>query len=188
MKRYSIVVLLGAVVLLNGCATGYQKINAFTISGGYKDSDLGRDVYRVGFGGNGYTTRETVQCFWLYRCAELALEKGYDGFEILSNIQLTEVVAPGAVFGSEVQVKPAGYVYVPVVIPMDNSYKPFIEADVHMLHGTIENQPPKVFDARKLKSALEPYVRDPIRSRGNVKPHVHEYLLPEGKLDRGKSA
>jgi hypothetical protein len=33
-----------------------------------------------------YTTRESVQVYWLYRCAELALEKGFAGFEILSDM------------------------------------------------------------------------------------------------------
>src|SRR5262249_23098684 len=37
--------------------------------------------------GNGYTTRESVQVYWLYRCAELAIEKGFTGFEILSDMQ-----------------------------------------------------------------------------------------------------
>ena len=41
---------------------------------------------RVRFVGNGFTTRETAQVYWLNRCAELAADKGFAGFEILSDI------------------------------------------------------------------------------------------------------
>jgi hypothetical protein len=41
----------------------------------------------VSFQGNGYTTKESVQVYWLYRSAQLAIEKGFAGFEILSDIQ-----------------------------------------------------------------------------------------------------
>jgi hypothetical protein len=71
-------------VILTSCATPYQE-QSFT--GGFSVKELRPDVVRVSFGGNGYTTRETVQVYWLNRCAELALEKGFAGFEILSDMQ-----------------------------------------------------------------------------------------------------
>jgi hypothetical protein len=40
----------------------------------------------VSFQGNGLTSQESVQTYWLYRCAGLALEKGFAGFEILSDM------------------------------------------------------------------------------------------------------
>jgi hypothetical protein len=39
------------------------------------------------FRGNGFTTRESVQVYWLNRCAD-AIEKGYAGFEVLSDMRL----------------------------------------------------------------------------------------------------
>jgi hypothetical protein len=181
-KLPCILPLVALCVILSGCATAYQKLTPFAYTGGYNDKDLGRDVYRVSFSANGFTSRETAQCYWLYRCAELTLEKGFDGFQILSNIQLTEVQTPEEAFGTGTHIQPATYIYVPVYTPSDDSFKPYIEADIHLLKGPVASQPPKIFDARKLKNALEPHVAEPMKSDGNVEPHVHDYLLPEGTL------
>jgi hypothetical protein len=181
MKRHRTILVLCA--LLAGCATGYQKQTYFTVTGGFKEKDLGKNVYRVSFGANGYTTAETTQCFWLYRCAELTLEKGFDGFEILSDIRLAQSLSPEKVFGVEAsEVQPA--VFVPIYIPTDEGNKPHIEADILLLKSPIKAHPPKVFDARKLKNALAPHVQEPMKSRGNVKPHIHDYLFPDRKLGR----
>lgn len=172
--------LIVSSILLAGCATGYHKLTPLSLTGGFKEKDLGRNVWRVTFTANGYTTRETAQTFWLYRCSELALEKGFQGFEILSDIRLAQSVPPNKVLASdELDIQPA--VFVPIMIPMDESYKPNIEGDVVLLKGPIKAHPPKVFDAAKLKAALQPHVEQPMKSGGNVKPHVHDYLL-EKKL------
>ena len=55
--------------------------------GGFSVLELRADVWRVTFGGNGYTTTETAQTYWLNRSADLTLEKGYNAFEILSDMQ-----------------------------------------------------------------------------------------------------
>ena len=179
MKKYPIIIALCA--LLIGCATGYHKLTPLSLTGGFKEKDLGRNVWRVTFSANGYTTRETAQCFWLYRCAELALQKGFQGFEILSDIRLAQSVPAEKAFRSdESDIQQA--VFVPIMIPMDESYKPNIEADIVLLKGPIKAHPPKVFDAAKLKAALEPHLEKPMKSGGNVKPHVHDYLLPEHTL------
>ena len=81
------VLLVAAVaVSLASCATPYAQ-QGFT--GGFDVQELRPDVFRVSFQGNGYTTRETVQVYWLYRCAQLAIEKGFNGFEILSDMQFS---------------------------------------------------------------------------------------------------
>jgi hypothetical protein len=77
-------VLTAAAAVLASCATPYQQSG---LTGGAEVTELRPDVYRVTFQGNGYTTRETVQVYWLNRCAELALEKGFAGFEILSDVR-----------------------------------------------------------------------------------------------------
>ena len=71
-------------VMLASCSTPYQQSS---LIGGSDVKELRPDVYRVSFQGNGYTTKESVQVYWLYRCAELAIEKGFWGFEILSDMQ-----------------------------------------------------------------------------------------------------
>jgi hypothetical protein len=81
---YRPTLLAAAALLLAACATPYTQSG---ILGGFDAKELREDVYRVAFGGNGYTTNETAQTYWLYKCAELTLEKGYYGFEILSDMR-----------------------------------------------------------------------------------------------------
>jgi hypothetical protein len=57
-----------------------------------------------------------------------------------------------------------------------------IEGDVHFIRRPVESMPPKVFNAKVLKAALEPIITGEKCGIGNVCPHVHEYLLPKGKL------
>jgi hypothetical protein len=79
-----LLMMAAVAVDLASCATPYAEQG---LLGGFDVKELRRDVYRVSFQGNGYTSRESVQAYWLYRCAELALEKGFAGFEILSDMQ-----------------------------------------------------------------------------------------------------
>ena len=60
--------------------------------------------------------------------------------------------------------------------------KPAIEGDVHFISTPVVSAPPKVFNARELRDQLEPIVKAEKCGVGNVCPHVHEYLLPKGKL------
>lgn len=172
------------ILAVAGCSTPYQRMSAVTITGGYSDHDLGHDVIRVEFSANGFTSRETAQSFWLWRCAEVTLEKHFDGFEILSDMRLAD--------GSGVRTYPrsdadGGHfqkaAYIPIYVPTpDESNKPHFAGDIHLLKAPVAVQPPKIFDARELKDALGPYVLPIIKSPGNIKPHIHDYLLPAGKL------
>src|SRR6267154_1998047 len=74
MKRVLILAACVCAATLTGCATEYQSRN---LSGGYREEQSGPDTWFIGFSGNGYTTRETVQTFWLYRAAELMLKKPF---------------------------------------------------------------------------------------------------------------
>lgn len=83
MKLYHFIIL----ILLSGCATSYQP-HGFT--GGYSHKRLNRDIYEVSFSGNGYTSSSTVRAYAMRRSAELAVEKGYDYFIILDNVNDTD--------------------------------------------------------------------------------------------------
>lgn len=178
-KKILIVGVMGSIVLL-GCATPYQELTAFTMSGGYSAKQLEQDIYRVEFSANGYASRETAQTYWLFRCAELTLEKGYDGFEILSNINLVMPVTPELFFASDYQLRQAAAVYIPVY--NDDSNKPYIQADIRLLRRPFVEAPPKVFVASKLRDALKPYAMGEKCSMGNVCEHVHRYLFPDNKF------
>jgi hypothetical protein len=81
---YRVLLLAAAAVMLVSCSTPYEQSG---LLGGFDAKELRPDVYRVSFQGNGFTTRESVQVYWLNRCAELTVEKGFAGFEILSDMQ-----------------------------------------------------------------------------------------------------
>ncbi|HUG21480.1 CC0125/CC1285 family lipoprotein [Piscinibacter sp.] len=161
---------------LAGCATSYQSSG---LAGGFSETRIADDVYRIGFGANGFSTRETAQTYWLYRATELALEKGFDGFEIVSLLNLGQAPA-------NPHYQRAAFVYVPIYT--DNSHKPYIQADVRLLRGPVEHNPPKVFDARTLQSALTPYVKgDKKCNSGNVCPHLKDYLQPKKTTDEPRA-
>jgi hypothetical protein len=186
--------------------------------GGFDVKELRPDVFRVSFQGNGLTTRESVQAYWLYRCAELALEKGFAGFEILSDMQfvkrhpsMDDPARPAlnssvASLRTRIQVSPdevaeagvwraqgelASRSAEPIRIAHGGAIifygggggipRPAIEGDVHFIASPVESSPPKLFNAKALRDQLEPIVRGE-KCGGNVCPHVHEYLLPKGKL------
>lgn len=80
MKR--IIGLAMAAIFINGCATPYAPSG---FAGGFTETQLDRNVFRVSFQGNGYTARDQVEEMALLRSAELTLEKGYAYFVIIEN-------------------------------------------------------------------------------------------------------
>ena len=215
---FRILLVAAVAVGLASCATPYAQSG---LTGGFDVQELRPDVFRISFQGNGYTSRETVQVYWLYRCAQLALEKGFNGFEILSDMQfvmrrppmddrdrpkLSSSVASlrtsmpvSADETSEVaEWRPEGDLASRSAGPIRMARgggaiifyggggaaipKPAIEGDVHFISTPVAAAPPKVFNAKELRDQLEPIVKAEKCGVGNVCPHVHEYLLPKGKL------
>lgn len=68
---------IAAVIATFACATPYQPHG---MSGGYSETQLGENVFRVSFEGNGYTSAVRTADFALLRSAEVALAHGYDYF------------------------------------------------------------------------------------------------------------
>lgn len=161
MSRISF--LFSIFLLCVSCATSYQK-SGFT--GGYFEKKVSDQVYRVTFGGNGFTSRETVQTYWLYRASELTLERGYEYFEIMHSLfSGIDYWADG--------LEPRFLASV-VMIPM-SVQKPVIELDIRMHKSPFRPKPPKSFNAKKLKKALEPHVKGKLCDK-QVCPHEKMYL------------
>jgi hypothetical protein len=87
MNRKTLAVALAALsVGLTACATAtpYQpNIRGQAASGGYSESRIETNRWRVTFTGNSLTSRETVEGYLLYRAAELTLDQGNDWFSIV---------------------------------------------------------------------------------------------------------
>ena len=78
--------LVIALLLLCACSTSYQD-SGFT--GGYSETRLDENVFKVSFNGNAYTKREKVSDFTMLRSAELALEHGYTYFAVIDENSYT---------------------------------------------------------------------------------------------------
>lgn len=82
--------------LLAACATAYQS-TGFT--GGFRDTQLAPDVFRVSFSGNAFTSRDRVQDFALLRAAELTLANNARYFAVMSSADQSRTdtyVSPGS--------------------------------------------------------------------------------------------
>jgi hypothetical protein len=73
MRKLSMVFVI--CILAAGCATQYRSSDE-SISGGFSETQLAPDTWRVLVEGNGFTTRGEAEQFLMRRCAELALEQG----------------------------------------------------------------------------------------------------------------
>lgn len=80
MKRLLAVSFL--VIFMQSCATTYQSAG---FTGGFSETRLDENIFRVTFHGNGYTGRERATDFTLLRSAELTLEHGYKYFVIIDS-------------------------------------------------------------------------------------------------------
>lgn len=82
IRKFAAIAALGA---LAACAhpTPYQP--AASDSGdGYTSQRIENNRFRISFRGNSLTSRQTVDTYMLYRCAEVTLENGYDYFVIVN--------------------------------------------------------------------------------------------------------
>jgi hypothetical protein len=135
------------------------------------------DIWSTRYIGHKDSNGETIQTIWLYLTASLTLDKGYDGFEILSPIVLSALEPSDGFIKAHV-------IYIPIVTPQGGSAScgpssPMLVSSIRMLKAPIEPDPPKIFDAKMLKAAIEPYVKgDMICENGNVCPHQKPYLQP----------
>lgn len=71
------------LALLTGCATGYQGAG---LTGGHFQTHGPGQLEKVSFSGNGYVDSITIQKYALYRCAEVAKEKGKKHFVIYDTL------------------------------------------------------------------------------------------------------
>jgi hypothetical protein len=73
------VVLLLVGLALGGCATTYQPQG---FSGGFTETQLDTNVFRISFKGNGFTNVDRAEELALLRCAEVVLQHGFTHFVI----------------------------------------------------------------------------------------------------------
>jgi hypothetical protein len=143
-------------VALCGCATAYQKSG---LTGGYTDRRLTDSTYYVDFAGNGYASGERVHMFFLYRCAELTLEKGFD-YLLVESGPPPRASLDGPAASSHAMwysdddaggMQPV-YYYTYTITTYN------ARGTVHMYHAPLTYELAWAIDARRLKEELQPYV------------------------------
>jgi len=84
--------MLFVVLILSGCATGYQK---YGWTGGYKEKPLGENKYELTYQGNGTTSYATVSEYWHRRAKELCNDGEYshEFTNTESNIAYSQYIA-----------------------------------------------------------------------------------------------
>lgn len=85
MKMWSLLVLAAVTC---GCATGYQQQG---LTGGFSEAQLGPNMWRVSFKGNGYTSADRAQEMTLLRSADLALQGGFTHFIIVDSSSMVDL-------------------------------------------------------------------------------------------------
>jgi hypothetical protein len=76
------IAVLLASTLLVGCATPYEKNG---LLGGFDETQIAPNVWRVSFQGNGYTSSDRAEDLVLLRSAELTVQNGYSYFGLASS-------------------------------------------------------------------------------------------------------
>lgn len=74
--------------LVTGCATSYQ---AKSFTGGFSETQLSENIFKINFKGNGYTHSERTEDFVLLRSAEITLDHGFTHFIIIDNKQSSDI-------------------------------------------------------------------------------------------------
>ncbi len=154
------------VFLLAGCAAPYQPRGH---QSGYTDKRIDDNTYIVNYLGDGTTDAERTWNFWMYRCAELTLEKGYVYFAILPRTRLTSETAtpmlrPALAYtgrtdgaGEFVQTKGGGVTYYSYSVPYTYTAA-FSNATIKLYRDPLPLSVLIAVDAAKLKAVLAPVV------------------------------
>lgn len=161
---------------LAGCLgpTPYQ-VKAY--NGGYDDRTVSGERHFVAFYGNGFTSREAVLKYWLYRCAEVTAKNGFDYFVLLAKAAPRQGAVPDTgprdIFTAAVDIrlpgdedetvraKGATGSSVPIYIPGGGGSVTRWSASgvIQMFKGEPLDPNPVTFVARELLEKLGPEIR-----------------------------
>jgi hypothetical protein len=87
-EAMKIATLLAITALLAACATPYQSQG---MTGGYSETQLDINVFKVSFRGNGFTNSDRATDLTLMRSAEISLQRGFRYFVIVDSQQLQSI-------------------------------------------------------------------------------------------------
>lgn len=173
-------------LILSSCATTYQSAG---FTGGYREKQISDSAYVVSFSGNGYASRDRIYYFWIYRCAELTLQKGYSLYVIRPNSPPAANVAPKAALQPALYTSDTGGAFVKthgggggvIVVPVyggNGAKKWTYSATVLMYKKPLPEEVLWGVDAEQTLALLKPYVT----SNGQVPPPSRDDLFRKAFL------
>lgn len=155
-----------ALILLASCATPYQAGKG---QSGYTDQRIDDSTYTVSYQGDGNTGSENVWNYWMYRCAELTLEKGFAYFSIIPKARLTSdtaapILRPAIAYanstngaGGFVQTKGGGVTYYSYSVPYTYTIASS-SATIKLHRDPLRSNVLIAINAAKLKELLAPVI------------------------------
>lgn len=166
-----------AIILMTGCAntnTKYQPKNWY--HDGYSEEKISDSIYKVSFLGR-LTDFLTIQTYWLLRASDLAIENGYDGFQI-TPVQFDSTGNTSASHRAncpDLDIVCTQYIYSP--------YWKEATGEIHLLKGSIKPIPKTVFNAHLLKASIENVIKNDcgnpdslLLPTSRICPHNKSYL------------
>lgn len=163
---------IALAAIVSACATPYGTQG---VTGGYSESKISDSAYVVTFNGNGFTSRDRVYYFWVYRCAELTLQHGYSLYATRTNApkagpEASQGTLRQALYtsgGDERLVKTRGG-SVPIFVPGGGGGATAwtFSATILMYKRPLPEEVLWAVDAEQVVAALKPYVT----SNGSVTP------------------
>jgi hypothetical protein len=166
-------VLLLLALGLAGCEPPYHRHVPILTLTGFTDEKLSDDVWNVKYTGGQSSSRHTISTYWLYRCAELTLEQNYDGFHVLTNMNL------GSSGSGEDGVQVAARGSVPIIIQGPPTILYYMEGRIRLLKRPFHPDDKPRYDAARLKAFLDPIVNGEKCRGGNVCPYPRGHLESE---------
>ena len=152
-------VVLG--LLAAGCASAPTPYQAAQGGFGYSEQQIEENRYRVSFGGNSATTRQTVEDYLLYRAAELTVQTGHDWFQVVDRNTVQEYSGGGSP-EMGVGVGSGGNFGVGLSFPVlgggGGSGRYTASMDVVVREGEKPQEDPNAYDAFSVISRLQPKI------------------------------
>jgi hypothetical protein len=104
-KLLSLCFITAMSMVLVSCATGYGKSSFFS-NGGYKDTKLSENTYKVEFTGNEITSTQATYEYAMWRGAEIAKSQGYEYFDVLDKKVMTKDASYDTRYGMRTMIVP----------------------------------------------------------------------------------
>lgn len=153
---------------LSGCATAYQS-KGFT--GGFSETMLSPDTFKIDFSGNGYTSAERASDFALLRAADKSLELGCNYFGVRG--EANSAAVGSVTIGSAGWGRHGAWGF--------SNTMPVAKPDSSLLVKCSRDQQPgaDLFDAH--------FIAQSIRSKYGIKPGVATHSAPTSAAEPASS-